>query len=55
MTWYSGFGPGSIVLQLNRSETVEQKYVIDCNDEKKFNVESKPQVEWMSEGVIDLM
>jgi len=25
------------------------------DDEKKFNIEIKPQVEWKSEGVIDLM
>jgi len=33
-TGYSVFGSGSIVLQLNRTETVEQKYGRVCNDEK---------------------
>jgi len=46
---------GCIVLQLNRTETVEQKYAIDCNNEKKINMESKPQVEWKSERVTDVM
>jgi len=55
-TEYAGFGSGSIDLQLNRTETVEQKYAIVCDDEKKFNVESKRQVEWKSEreSLIDL-
>jgi len=35
-TGYSGFGSGFIVLQLNRTETVEQKYAIVCDDEKKY-------------------
>jgi len=48
--WVFWFGSGSIVLQFNRTETVEQKYAIDCDDEKKFNVESQPQVEWKSES-----
>jgi len=48
---YSGFGSGSVVLQLNRTEiTVEQKYAVVCDDEKKLNMESKPQVEWKSES-----
>jgi len=40
LTGYSGFASGSIVLQLNRTETTEQKYVIVCDDQKKYDVES---------------
>jgi len=46
-TEYSECGSGFIVLQLNRTETAEQKYAIVCNDEKTFNMASKPQ--WMEE------
>jgi len=54
-TGYFVLGSGSVVLKLNRTETAEQKYAVVSYDEKNFNVESKPQVEWKSERVIYLM
>jgi len=41
-----------LVLQLNRTQTVERAMV--CDDEKKLNVESQPQVELKTQRVIDL-